>query len=198
MQRIVALSSPRRTCGLAVRLLLLALFALLEGCAAQVVRSPDLPASEVRAVQDAKAARQIVLLVDASPQIRASRDWSDFVEEWRAGMAKAALDAGLHYRFVTSEAEAGNAPAVLARVHVNDYRMMSQATRLIVGVMAGNAYVNVRVDYVELPAKTILETKTYNTSTRGSQGIFSGTTWRHIEALTKEIAGEVAKLGAGR
>mgnify|MGYP006206573815 FL=1 len=75
---------------------------------------------------------------------------------------------------------------------VNDFRYVSQAKRYAVGVFAGNAFLDLDVEFVELPQLKTFANRKFQTSSSAWQGVFSAMTPKQVEAVSKEIMAEVA------
>ena len=75
---------------------------------------------------------------------------------------------------------------------VNDFRYVSQAERYGLGVMTGNAFMDVEAEFLELPQLRPFATRKFQTSSSAWQGIFSAMTPKQVEAVAKEIVNEVA------
>jgi hypothetical protein len=154
----------------------------LAACATQV----QLPPAPKLAVSPT-AEQRLVVVVHGSAVAAQSKDWEGFRTEWRNAFAAAAAAAGMTMHFVDKTADAPADPAVLAVVTINDYRYVTQGARFAVGIMTGNAFVDADVAFSELPAKTALGTRKYNTTSSAGQGIFSPMTEKQIQAISDEI-----------
>jgi len=82
-------------------------------------------------------------------------------------------------------------PAVLVIVKIRNYRYMTPESRIGMGVLTGNAYVNAEVEFFELPAKNLLGTRVYGTTTSAAEGILSATTRQQVLAISNEVIGEI-------
>ena len=61
-----------------------------------------------------------------------------------------------------------------------------------VGVFAGNAFLDLDVEFVELPQLKTFANRKFQTSSSAWQGVFSAMTPKQVEAVSKEIMAEVA------
>jgi hypothetical protein len=163
--------------------------ALLTGCAATVSR--DVPPSTTATVASA-AAKTLVMEVTAASNIAASEDWSALLEEWQTSMTAAASSKGVSFTLAKPGAAAPSGPAVLVKMKVNDFKYVSQAKRYAIGVFAGNAFMDLEVEFLELPQMKSFATRKFQTSSSAWQGVFSAMTPKQVEAVSKEIVGEVA------
>ena len=163
---------------------------LLAGCAATVNRSE--PVSPPLAVSK-PAQGKVVLLVKGSDEISRAKDWNDFRGEWKAAMQEAATGAGMGFAFVEQEPDAHSEPGTLVVVDIADYRYLSTGARLMLGILIGNAYIDARASYFELPEKRAFGERKYNTSSSAWQGIFSAMTAKQVAAICAEIIGELGR-----
>lgn len=162
--------------------------ALLGGCAATVTR--DAPTTGTTLVSPA-AAKTVVLEIAGAGNIGAGEDWNAFLEEWQTSMSAAATSKGVNFTLAKPGAAAPAGPAVLVKMKVNDFRYVSQAKRYAIGVMAGNAFMDLDVEFIELPQSKTVGTRKFKTSSSAWQGIFSAMTPKQVEAVSNEIIGEV-------
>jgi len=173
-----------------VRVLLLGAFLWLAGCAASVQR----PESVYGAPSlQGRPAGSLTLLVKPNGAIAQSKDWNDFRNEWREAMTAAAAGAGIPFSFLDQESDVHLATGTLVVVTVNDYRYLSAGSRILFGVLTGNAYIDASAGYFELPQKRPLGERVYNTSSSAWQGIFSAMTSKQIAAICAEIVGEFGR-----
>jgi hypothetical protein len=123
--------------------------------------------------------------------VRASEDWQSLLDEWNTSMADATAKVGMKFILAKSETEIPNLTGTLVRVTVNDYRYVSQVKRYMLGIMAGNAFMDLNVEYMELPGRKALGAKRLNTTTSAWQGIFSAATPKQVEAVSAEILRDI-------
>ena len=161
---------------------------LLSGCAATVSR--DTPSSASAVVFPA-ATKRVFLEATAIGNIGTGPDWDAFIEEWQTSMVAATASKGATFTI----AKPGEAPigdvAVLVRMKVNDFKYVSQARRYAVGIFAGNAFMDIDVEYIEYPQGKSLGKRKFQTSSSAWQGVFSAMTPKQVEAVSKEIVAEV-------
>jgi hypothetical protein len=171
-----------------VAALALATAAFLTGCAATVTR--DAPASGTVLVSPA-AARTVVLEIAGVGNIGAGEDWTAFLEEWQTSMAAAAASKGVSFTLAKPDVAMPAGPAVLVKMKVNDFRYVSQAKRYAIGVLAGNAFMDLDVEFVELPLLKTVGTRKFKTASSAWQGVFSAMTPKQVEAVSNEIISDV-------
>ena len=163
---------------------------LLAGCAATVNRGEP---GQAPVVVSKAAQGKIVMLVKGSDEISRSRDWNEFRAEWKTAMEAAAAGAGMGFAFVDQEPAAHNDSGTLVVVDINDYRYLSAGARLMLGILVGNAYIDAKAAYFELPERRAFAERKYNTSSSAWQGIFSAMTAKQIAAICAEIVGELGR-----
>jgi hypothetical protein len=159
----------------------------LAGCAATVNRDA---ANAAGLSAPAPAARKIVLEMTGSEPMTQSADWNAFKEEWRTAMTAAASAKGASFAMGAPN-PAATEPFVLVTLRVNDYRYLTQGTRFALGVMTGNAFMDLDAQFVEKPGDRVLGTRKFKTSSSAWEGIFSVMTPKQVEAVSQQIVGEV-------
>jgi hypothetical protein len=165
----------------------------LSACAANVVKTDakGQPASGSKIAIQPDATKKINLAIGGSEATITRSDWQAFVDEWLTSMSAETSTAGIGFSLLKGEEPAPSEPSTLVKITVNDFRYMSQAKRYATGVLAGNAYMNLDVEFVEMPSRKIAGTRKYNTSTSGGQGIFSAATPKQVQAVAADIVNEV-------
>jgi len=170
-------------------LVALTVAAVLSGCAATVPRDAGQAAPVSASPQ---AAKRVLLEISAAGNIGVGADWDAFVEEWQTSMTAAAAANGATFTMLKPGSPAPGDAAALVKMKVNDFKYVSQAKRYAVGIFAGNAFMDVEVEYVELPPGKTLGKRKFQTSSSAWQGIFSAMTPKQVEAVAKEIVADVA------
>ena len=173
-------------------LALAAAITLLSGCAATVQQPTSAPGAQAAApaapiAAPSVASGRLVVLLTGPAAVMSSADWLAFREEWETSVGAAAAAAKVVATLPGSEAQIPADPAVLARVQVNDFRYVSQAKRYALGVMAGNAYMDLDVEFLDWPGKRLLGTRKYATTSSAWHGVFSAMTPKQVEAVSAEI-----------
>ena len=64
--------------------------------------------------------------------------------------------------------------------------------------MAGNAYMDLEVQYVELPSNKPFGAKKFNTSSSAWEGIFSAVTPKQVQAVSDMIVKEVVSTAPAK
>lgn len=173
------------------RLILAAGVASLVGCAATVYQTPtaaSVPSAAPRAQAPAGA---LVAVVSGSPAARASSDWPSFIAEWQDSLAASADTAKMPFFFAQDEASIPAKASILVRLTVHDFRYVSTAKRYVLGVIAGNAYMDVDAHYIELPGNKPFGSKKFNTSSSAWEGIFSAVTPKQVRTVSELIVKDV-------
>ncbi len=164
----------------------LALF--LTGCASVVTTSGNsalnIPAS---------AANKIVMEVKGNDETSKNTDWPQFVLEWNKQMAGIATVNGLEYKYQVNDKQSTADSGTLVAIKVNDYRYITSTTRVLAGVMTGNAWLDVDVEYRDLASGNVIGTRNYQTKSTAWQGAFSAMTEKQIESVCNEIVGTIIK-----
>ncbi|MEX8518912.1 MAG: DUF4410 domain-containing protein [Leptothrix sp. (in: b-proteobacteria)] len=163
---------------------------LLVGCAATVNR-PSADTSQIS--PSISASKRIVLTLSGVNGFDSGPNWDAFKEEWQTSMTAATAAAGSSFTLAEHGDAVPTAPATLVKVRVNDFRYVSQAKRYTVGVFAGNAYMDLDVEFLETPSGRTLGMRKYSTSSSAWHGIFSAMTPKQVEAVSQEIVKEIVR-----
>ncbi len=173
-----------------MRFLFLATLIALSGCAATVKQADSLEAS---AVAPSAPARKVALQVGGDEKVESSKDWQSFLAEWRVAMAAATSNAGLDFTYFEGTVPVQPEATILVRVKVNNFRYVAPGSRYGFGVMTGNAYMNLDVDFIELPMNKPLATRKYSTSSSAWEGIFSAMTDKQVRAVSDQIVNGIMR-----
>ncbi len=175
----------------------------LGGCAATVERTA--PASSTAAAAPsqqqqqqpsmkipADAGKRLVLNMQLDPKHAATdTGWPDFKKEWIDITKEQATGKGMAFSTQDGEAKPSGEQGTLVVVRINDYRYVSIAKRVMLGIMSGNAYIDSKVEFRDLATGKLYGERAYNTSSSAWGGVFSAMTPKQIYALTDEIIGEI-------
>ena len=191
MRFLITRSQDIRSMSLASRSLLPLLAVIfLGGCAATVNRTAD-DAARISSSPD--AAKHIVLTLSGTNGTESSPDWNAFTEAWQTSMTEAASAAGASFNLASGADPLPTGVATLVKIKVNDFRYVSQAKRYAIGVLSGNAYMDLDVEFVETPSNKNLGTRKYSTSSSAWHGVFSAMTPKQVEAVAQNIVKEVTQ-----
>lgn len=72
-------------------------------------------------------------------------------------------------------------------VDINDYRYLTPGARFGFGVMTGNAFIDSRVQFIDLDTGRLIAEQLYNTSSSAWEGIFSAMTDKQVRAICNEV-----------
>ncbi|HJV67698.1 hypothetical protein [Ideonella sp.] len=172
--------------------------ALLAGCAASVMQTPTSATAPSAAPRAQAPSGALVAVVSGSTAMQTSSDWPAFVEEWQTSMANSASGSKMAFVLAKDEATVPANGAVLVRLTVNDFKYVSTTKRYLLGIMAGNAYMDVDAEYLELPSKKPFGAKKFNTSSSAWQGIFSAVTPKQVQAVSDVIVKEVVSTAPAK
>lgn len=170
----------------------------LAGCATKVTQTAIAPTLATSSKAAKVPGGTVVAIMSANDDVKARSDWSDFLEQWQKSLTNAAEDQAVSFIFANDESSMPANAAVLVRIHVNDFKYVSQVKRYMLGVMAGNATMDVDAKYISLPANEPFGAKNFNTSSSGWEGIFSAMTPKQVEAVSNMIVKEVIALAPTR
>ena len=132
-------------------------------------------------------ARQVYLVVRASPDIAKSADWPAFRDEWRDQIKHSAEQDGWHFTILDAEPPRDTAAGTLIAIYINDYRYVSAAARVLFGIMTGNAFIQGAAELHEYPGKQAIGTVGLNVSSSARGGVASAMTGRQVATLTGDI-----------
>lgn len=171
------------------RFLLIMLTLVLTGCASTVTSSGGAGGLNIQAANTKK----VVMTVKAKEDTAKSSDWQQLRQEWNNQMTAVTKTTGIAYQFqekdITSSAEEGT----LVGVRVNDYRYVTESSRILVGVMTGNAWMDVDVEFRDLKTGNLIGTRNYQTKSSAWEGVFSAMTEKQLESICTEIVSEIGQ-----
>ena len=188
----------------------------LVGCAATVTQtkptsSTSSTSSSSSAVASASAAPKsttapraqasagaLVAVVTGSAAAQSNSDWSSFLQEWESSLTDSAVTAKTSLVFAKDETAIPANASVLIRLTVNDFKYVSTTKRFMLGILAGNAFMDVDAQYVELPANKIFDSKKFNTSSSAWEGIFSAVTPKQVRTVSELIVKDVVSTSTAQ
>jgi len=171
-------------------ILILAWLAVMTaGCASTVQKSAQSAPIPI----GAEAGKSIVLNMTGSAAATTAKDWNDFKGLWRDACTQEFTAVGAIFSMQDGEPKPTGDTGTLVVVNVADYRYVSTGTRIMFGVMTGNAFINAQVTLRDLKSGDVRATKTYDTTSTAWQGVFSGMTTKQVRAMCHEIVGEIAR-----
>lgn len=161
---------------------------MLVGCASTVKKSDEMPAAHV----GSRSGKTVVLNLTGSTISTTSKDWSGFKALWREPCNRESAAIGDTLVMQDGEPKFTGEDGTLVVVDVEDYRYVSTATRIMLGIMTGNAFIKAHVSFRDLKSGDVRSTQTYDTTSSAWQGIFSGMTTKQVSAMCHEIFTAIA------
>jgi hypothetical protein len=174
--------------GLSAVFAFLLLGAALTGCAASVTKSTPSD-SQVRAGLD--SSKTIALNVTGSGVATESRNWDKFKDVWRTSMQDEATEIGAAFVSQDGPAKWTGQAGTLVLVNIDDFRYLSTGMRIAFGIMTGNAFITAHVQFLDLSTGSVIGERSYDTTSTAWQGVFSAMTAKQVEAICKDIGGEI-------
>jgi len=158
---------------------------LFSGCAATVERlgSDTGPIARPAAAAEKHIALSMQRVDDEQP----ADDWAAFRLEWQEAMDELAAENDRVFTFVGENGAALPPTGVLLKARVNAFRYVSPGKRYAVGVMTGNASMDVDIEFIETPSGRVLGKRRYATTSHTMEGIFSAMTPKQVQATAREI-----------
>jgi hypothetical protein len=171
--------------------------ATLFGCASSPGPAPATEAAPAQPIAPpvalpAAAAKRVVLMMGGPRQVTDAKDWAELKREWRETFADHARSAGVAFEFLESgEPQQGRDGTVL-RVTVDDYRIVGIGSRMMFGIMTGNAFINARIKYGSLRDGSTFGEQQFNTASSAASGIFAKVTPQQVNAIATEVFRSIA------
>lgn len=181
------------------RLLSAGLILSLAGCAATVKQTPTSAASSVPPSSRVQAPTgTLVAVLQGSSAMRNSEDWEAFVEEWQESLATASSEAKVPFVFASNGDKLPQNASVLLRLTVKDFKYVSTTKRYLMGIIAGDASMDVDAQYIELPSNRPFGSKTFNTTSSAWQGIFSAVTPKQVQTVSEIILKDITSTAPSK
>ena len=169
------------------RLALMATAIVSAGCAANVRKDNG---GSVKV--NTESAKALVLNISGSTESVSAPEWESFKRVWNDACGQEAASIGAAFSIQTGETKWTGQPGTIVAVDILDYRYITAAMRYAVGGMSGNAYIDARVNFLDLGSGLSLGTHAYNTSSVYWQSVFSAVTVKQVRAICHEIIVELA------
>lgn len=150
---------------------------------AAAVTAPGTPAVKVPAA----AARKVVLTMTGPKNVVEAKDWAEFKREWRETFAEHAQGAGIAFAFHDGPGAPAGEPGTLLQVQVNDYRIVGIGSRILFGVMTGNAFIDAKIRFADLRTGATFGEQAHNTSSSAWGGIFAKVTPQQVDAIAADV-----------
>ena len=160
-------------------LLLTLLAVLITSCAAVGTKSQPLP---------------VVLNVTGSKVAAEMKDWPGYKNLWHKAMKQKVVAAGRQLTIKDGDMITRKEPGTLVEVYINDYSWVSVSTRFTTGVNTDDAWVDVKIRFIDLQSgKQIGGLGYVRSSSRQLGGEFVIMTERQVAKICKEIVAEIQK-----
>jgi len=169
-------------------LIIAAFVVLVAGCASNVQKSDESSPTHI----GPSSGKTVVLNMTGSTASTTAKDWNDFKGLWREPCTHESVAVGDTFVVQDGEAKPTGQDGMLIVVDVADYRYVSAGTRIMFGVMTGNAYINAHVTFRDLKSGDVRSTKTYDTTSSAWEGVFSGMTSKQVSAMCHQIFVDIA------
>jgi hypothetical protein len=138
------------------------------------------------------SAKRLVLNMTGPTTVTQAKDWPAFQEEWRATFAEHAKEAGVAFDVAKGEARPTGQPGTSLQIYVNDYHMVGIGSRIFLGVMTGNAYIDAKASYSDLNDGNAFGERAYNTTSSAWGGVFAKMTPQQVDAIAAMVFSELA------
>jgi hypothetical protein len=179
------------------KFLTLAALIALGGCAATVQKGDvsNASTSGSRTASSAApkvnipqaASKRLVLNMSGSKVSTEARDWVSFKDEWRSIFQEQTKAAGIQFEWQDGAPRPLGQNGTLLVVNINDYRFVGIGSRVMLGIMTGNAYIDAQLQFRDLNDGKMLGQQAYNTTSSAKQGVFSAVTPKQIYAIADEV-----------
>lgn len=180
------------------RLTLFVAVASLVGCAATVTQTPTSTSSPAATPRAQAPAGALVAVISGSAAVRTNSDWQSFLAEWQASLAASAGTAKMPFIFAKDETAIPSNASILVRLTVNYFKYVSTTERFLLGVIAGNANMDVDAQYIELPDNKPFGSKKFNTTSSAWEGIFSAVTPKQVQTVSEMIVKDVVSTAPAK
>lgn len=135
----------------------------------------------------AASARNVVLTLTGPKNVTESKDWGEFQREWRETFADHAKAAGIAYRWADTPPAPSGEAGTLLQVEVADYRIVGIGARIMFGIMTGNAFIDAKVQFLDLSNGRAFGEQRYQTSSSAGMGIFAKVTPQQVDAIAANV-----------
>jgi hypothetical protein len=168
--------------------------ALLAGCAATVQRTDPVTGTAATAVSiPSESTERVVLSMQLDPRHPQDAGWKSFRQEWIDIMQERASAQGFKFAMQEGEPKPTAEAGTLMVVRVNDYRHVGIGSRIMFGIMTGNAFIDAKIEFRDLKAGALYGERAYNTSSSAMHGVFAAVTPKQIYAIADETLAEIKR-----
>lgn len=139
----------------------------------------------------AASAKHLVLSMSGASIVTSAKDWPKFQQEWRDNFTEYAKADGVTFEVQEGDGHATGQSGILLKVYVNDYRFVGIGSRIMFGVMTGNAYINANATFCDLNDGNEIGERVYNTSSTAWAGIFAKMTPAQVDSIGQQVFAEL-------
>jgi hypothetical protein len=139
----------------------------------------------------AASAKHLVLNMTGASVVTGAKDWPKFQKEWRDNFAEYGKADGVTVEVQDGEGHATGEPGTLLKVYVNDYRFVGIGSRIMFGVMTGNAYIDAKATFCDLTDGKEFGERLYNTTSTAWAGIFATMTPGQVDVIGQQVFAEL-------
>lgn len=141
---------------------------------------------------NSESTRHIAVLVNPSSHASSTSEWGRLRQDLRGGLSAAAMKNGVRCELVDTDAKLADSSAgTLVQVNVFNFKYISEEDRVISGIWGGDAFINVEVEFYQLPGKRLIGKRRYSTSTSALEGALSAATSKQASAIGQEVMAEL-------
>lgn len=139
----------------------------------------------------AASAKHLVLSMTGASIVTGAKDWPKFQKEWRDNFTEYAKADGVTFEVQDGDCHATGQPGTMLKVYVNDYRFVGIGSRIMFGVMTGNAYIDAKATFCDLNDGKEIGERVYNTTSTAWAGVFATMTPGQVDAIGKHVFAEL-------
>jgi hypothetical protein len=137
------------------------------------------------------SAKRLTLNMTGPTEVTQAKDWPAFQEEWRATFADHAKGGGVTFDVQKGDARPNGESGTLLQVYVNDYHMVGIGSRIFLGVMTGNAYIDAKAHFADLSDGKEFGDRLYNTTSSAWGGVFAKMTPQQVDVIASKVFAEL-------
>lgn len=160
--------------------------ALLTGCAASVKHGGT---GDLHIPESNKS--NLVMSFKGTDNVVTDSDWTLLRSTWSNSLKAEASSSGYQLSEQVGQPSASSSNGVLVVVNVSDFRYLSTGARYAAGVMVGNAWVNSKVDFLDLKSGQVIGARTYDTKSTAWEGVLSAMTEKQVQAISRQIIADI-------
>jgi hypothetical protein len=132
-----------------------------------------------------------VMNFKGTKNVETDSDWTLLKSAWTNSLKAEASSSGYQLSEQVGQPSASSSNGVLVVVNVSDFRYLSTGARYAAGVMVGNAWVNSKVDFLDLKSGQVIGARTYDTKSTAWEGVLSAMTEKQVQAISRQIIADI-------